>query len=146
MQQTRDQARLGHGPECPFLGEVEHDRVPGLPTEDVGDDAVVARRRPLHHAFVAVDHHATHHRTGVRQRRRPTVSPSRARSQGRLLVAAAQQRVEGSGLETVEDNGTCCYAVQDKVWVEGPDNARWEIPTVLADADELVCAPDGPAT
>jgi catechol 2,3-dioxygenase-like lactoylglutathione lyase family enzyme len=58
-------------------------------------------------------------------------------------VLAAQRRVEGDGLEAVEDNGTCCYAVQDKVWVEGPDDARWEIYTVLADAEELVCAPDG---
>ena len=61
-------------------------------------------------------------------------------------VTAAQQRVERVGLEPVEDNGTCCYAVQDKVWVEGPDAARWEIYTVLADADELVCSPDGCAT
>jgi hypothetical protein len=34
----------------------------------------------------------------------------------------------------VEDETTCCYAVQDKVWVDGPDNSRWEIYTVLSDA------------
>jgi hypothetical protein len=27
----------------------------------------------------------------------------------------------GEGLETLtKDNTTCCYAVQDKVWVHGP--------------------------
>ena len=50
-------------------------------------------------------------------------------------VAAAQQRLAGQGLETTaEDEVTCCYAVQDKVWAESPDGARWEIYTVLADA------------
>jgi hypothetical protein len=36
----------------------------------------------------------------------------------------------------VEESTTCCYAVQDKVWVDGPDEARWEIYTVLADAGD----------
>src|SRR3990170_1007459 len=56
-------------------------------------------------------------------------------------VAATQRRVERDGLAPVDDSGTCCYAVQDKICVEGPDDARWEIYTVLADAEELVCAP-----
>jgi hypothetical protein len=30
---------------------------------------------------------------------------------------------------------TCCYAVQDKVWVDDPSGAPWEIYTVLADAE-----------
>src|SRR5487761_1967522 len=34
----------------------------------------------------------------------------------------------------VEESTTCCYAVQDKVWVDGPDASRWEVYTVLADA------------
>lgn len=39
------------------------------------------------------------------------------------------------GLVTdVEESTTCCYAVQDKVWVDGPDESRWEVYTVLADA------------
>jgi hypothetical protein len=29
----------------------------------------------------------------------------------------------------------CCYAVQDKVWVDAPDGEPWEIYTVLADAE-----------
>jgi hypothetical protein len=39
----------------------------------------------------------------------------------------------------VEEATTCCYAVQDKVWVQGPDNA-WEFYTVLADAPVLTPA------
>lgn len=51
-------------------------------------------------------------------------------------VGAAQARLSGEGLPTAtEDQVACCYAVQDKVWVEGPDAEPWEIYTVLADAD-----------
>src|SRR5947209_6428781 len=51
-------------------------------------------------------------------------------------VGAAQVRLQGAGLATtVEDDVTCCYARQDKVWVDDPDGAPWEIYTVLADAD-----------
>ena len=35
----------------------------------------------------------------------------------------------------VEDEVSCCYAVQDKVWVDGPDAEPWEIYTVLADTE-----------
>jgi len=53
-------------------------------------------------------------------------------------VTAATTRLQGDGLETAsEENVTCCYAVQDKVWVRDPDDAPWEIYTVLADADRL---------
>src|SRR4051812_37954247 len=51
-------------------------------------------------------------------------------------VGAAQARLSDDGLATVtEDNVTCCYAVQDKVWVDDPDGAPWEIYTVLGDAE-----------
>ena len=49
-------------------------------------------------------------------------------------VAAAQARLAGEGVPTVEENGTCCFAKQDKVWVDGPDGS-WEIYTVLEDSD-----------
>jgi lactoylglutathione lyase len=49
-------------------------------------------------------------------------------------VAAHQSRLNDEGVASVEENGTCCYATQDKVWVDGPDGA-WEIYTVLADSD-----------
>jgi catechol 2,3-dioxygenase-like lactoylglutathione lyase family enzyme len=50
-------------------------------------------------------------------------------------VVEATRRLTEAGLETsVEDATTCCYALQDKVWVDGPAGHRWEIYTVLADA------------
>ena len=30
---------------------------------------------------------------------------------------------------------SCCYAVQDKVWVDAPDGEPWEIYTVLSDVE-----------
>jgi catechol 2,3-dioxygenase-like lactoylglutathione lyase family enzyme len=49
-------------------------------------------------------------------------------------VTAAVSRLATEGLATdVEENTTCCYAVQDKVWVTGPGAERWEVYTVLAD-------------
>lgn len=50
-------------------------------------------------------------------------------------VAAATARLAQTGLDTlVEDATTCCYAVQDKVWVTGPGGERWEVYTILDDA------------
>ena len=51
-------------------------------------------------------------------------------------VAAARRRLAGEGLATVEEDAvSCCYAVQDKVWVSDPDDAPWEVYTVLADSE-----------
>jgi hypothetical protein len=44
----------------------------------------------------------------------------------------------------VEDGTECCYALQDKVWVNGPDRTEWEFYTVLQDAAEMNCADPGP--
>ncbi len=53
----------------------------------------------------------------------------------RGAVADASRRLSADGLDTVdEQETTCCFAVQDKVWVEDPDGAPWEVYTVLADA------------
>ena len=51
-------------------------------------------------------------------------------------VDAAQTRLGEAGLvSTDERDTTCCYAKQDKFWVEGsPDGERWEFYTVLADS------------
>jgi catechol 2,3-dioxygenase-like lactoylglutathione lyase family enzyme len=50
-------------------------------------------------------------------------------------VQGATARLAASGLTTeVQESTTCCYAVQDKVWVRDPDDAPWEVYTVLADA------------
>jgi catechol 2,3-dioxygenase-like lactoylglutathione lyase family enzyme len=52
-------------------------------------------------------------------------------------VAAATARARGEDLACeLQESTTCCFAVQDKVWVQGPDNA-WEFYTVLADAPVL---------
>jgi catechol 2,3-dioxygenase-like lactoylglutathione lyase family enzyme len=53
-------------------------------------------------------------------------------------VTAATQRLKDAGLATFEENDTsCCYALQDKVWVHGPGREPWEVYTVKADADTL---------
>ncbi|WNO70256.1 ArsI/CadI family heavy metal resistance metalloenzyme [Streptomyces sp. AM8-1-1] len=53
-------------------------------------------------------------------------------------VNAATARLGASGLETdVEQDTTCCYALQDKVWVHGPGQEPWEVYVVKADADSL---------
>jgi catechol 2,3-dioxygenase-like lactoylglutathione lyase family enzyme len=64
-------------------------------------------------------------------------------------VTAATARLQAEGAEcAVEESTTCCYAVQDKVWVSGPE-LPWEIYTVLADASVMHPAEDAccsPAT
>jgi catechol 2,3-dioxygenase-like lactoylglutathione lyase family enzyme len=50
-------------------------------------------------------------------------------------VAAASERLGGEGLATeVQNQITCCFAVQDKVWVEDPSGTPWEVYAVLSDA------------
>ena len=51
-------------------------------------------------------------------------------------VGAAQARLAGEGLATATEDGVaCCYARQDKVWVDGPSGEPWEIYTVLEDVE-----------
>jgi len=51
-------------------------------------------------------------------------------------VDAAQTRLAAEGLASVDERGTtCCYAKQDKFWVQGaPNGEPWEIYTVVADS------------
>ena len=50
-------------------------------------------------------------------------------------VVTASKRLQQLGLETrPEEQVTCCYALQDKVWVHDPDGAPWEIYKVLGDS------------
>ncbi|MGO9217350.1 MAG: ArsI/CadI family heavy metal resistance metalloenzyme [Streptosporangiaceae bacterium] len=51
-------------------------------------------------------------------------------------VDAVQARLAETGLASVDERDTtCCYARQDKFWVQGaPDGRSWEIYTVLADS------------
>lgn len=63
-------------------------------------------------------------------------------------VDAEQRRLAAHGLTSVDERGTtCCYAKQDKFWVDGaPNGERWEIYTVLADSATFFDDPaDGPA-
>ena len=51
-------------------------------------------------------------------------------------VAAAHARLTDEGLATAtEDQVACCFAVQDKVWVDAPDGEPWEIYTVLDEVE-----------
>ncbi|MGW4561054.1 ArsI/CadI family heavy metal resistance metalloenzyme [Streptomyces sp. NPDC004561] len=62
-------------------------------------------------------------------------------------VNAAATRLKDAGLATFEENDTsCCYALQDKVWVHGPGKEPWEVYVVKADADTLGKSADSNAT
>jgi extradiol dioxygenase family protein len=54
-------------------------------------------------------------------------------------VTAAKERLQAAGLATFEENNTtCCYAVQDKVWVTDPTGYRWEVYVFKGDAQPEV--------
>lgn len=75
-------------------------------------------------------------------------------------VQEATQRLSSEGLDTAtEDEVSCCFAIQDKVWVDAPDGEPWEIYTVLADVehapgelrsvepgDDAMCCASSPAS
>ncbi len=54
-------------------------------------------------------------------------------------VDAEQSRLAAAGLASVDERDTtCCYAKQDKFWVQGtPNGEQWEIYTVLADSESF---------
>ena len=63
-------------------------------------------------------------------------------------VASSEQvhgeiaRLTEHGLFTEEEIGTtCCFALQDKVWVTGPGGERWEVYAKLADSETFFDAP-----
>jgi len=55
---------------------------------------------------------------------------------GTDVVDAEQARLAATGLASVDERDTtCCYARQDKFWVQGsPHGERWEIYTVKEDS------------
>jgi catechol 2,3-dioxygenase-like lactoylglutathione lyase family enzyme len=58
-------------------------------------------------------------------------------------VARAADRLQTAGLATFEESDTsCCYALQDKVWVTGPGKEPWEVYVVKADTDDLLKVTD----
>jgi catechol 2,3-dioxygenase-like lactoylglutathione lyase family enzyme len=53
-------------------------------------------------------------------------------------VATAWARFKEAGLATkTEDDKECCYALQDKVWVEDPDGNAWEVFVVKGEAEVM---------
>ncbi len=51
-------------------------------------------------------------------------------------VQEATERLKSAGLaDRVEDQETCCYATQDKVWSVDPQGMRWEFYRVLEDSE-----------
>ena len=61
-------------------------------------------------------------------------------------VAAEQARLAQAGLAPASaGETTCCYAKQDKFWVQGaPDGESWEVYTVLADSPTFYGEDGGP--
>jgi catechol 2,3-dioxygenase-like lactoylglutathione lyase family enzyme len=62
-------------------------------------------------------------------------------------VQTEQARLAEAGLAGAEEQGTvCCYAQQDKFWIQGaPNGESWEIYTVLADSPTFYGEDHGPA-
>ncbi len=52
-------------------------------------------------------------------------------------VDSTQVRLAAAGLASTDERAqTCCYAKQDKFWVEGtPNGEQWEVYTVLEDSE-----------
>jgi lactoylglutathione lyase len=58
-------------------------------------------------------------------------------------VHAEIARLADEGMFTEEEIGTtCCFATQDKVWVTGPGDEKWEVYTVLADSETFGTSSD----
>ena len=61
-------------------------------------------------------------------------------------VMAVIARTQANGMDQeIQENTSCCFAVQDKTWVKGPDN-DWEFYTVLGDAPSMACGIDSAST
>jgi catechol 2,3-dioxygenase-like lactoylglutathione lyase family enzyme len=51
-------------------------------------------------------------------------------------VRAATDRLEAADLvDSVEDEQTCCYATQNKVWAHDPQGMRWEYYRIVEDSE-----------
>lgn len=55
-----------------------------------------------------------------------------------LDVRAATERLKAANLvDSVEDEETCCYATQNKVWAIDPQGMRWEYYRIVEDAETM---------
>ncbi len=67
-------------------------------------------------------------------------------------IRSATDRLKAADLmDSVEDEQTCCYATQNKVWALDPQGMRWEYYRIVDDAEAFatadnVEAPPEPAT
>ena len=53
-------------------------------------------------------------------------------------VRAATDRLKAADLvDSVEDEQTCCYATQNKVWALDPQGMRWEYYRIVEDAENF---------
>lgn len=70
-------------------------------------------------------------------------------------VLRLRERLQSTGLVTIDEMGTtCCYAVQDKIWVQDPEGNAWEVFYTSADSEfesaeegmrpDSVCCPATP--
>jgi hypothetical protein len=82
-----------------------------------------------------IDNHQSHSHPEV------SLVPSPARPQRQ------RARLAAAGLTSADERATtCCYARQDKFWVQGaPDGESWEIYTVLADSPTFYGEDNGPS-
>lgn len=73
----------------------------------------------------------------LQQASRAGLSHLGVRVETRDEVAAASTRLNRSGLVTLDEReSSCCYALQDKVWVSDPAGNRWEVYTIIDDVEE----------
>jgi extradiol dioxygenase family protein len=54
-------------------------------------------------------------------------------------VLALKQRLEQAGIKTTDEmNTTCCYALQDKIWISDPTGYRWEVYVFKGDTEKAM--------
>lgn len=57
-------------------------------------------------------------------------------------MLAIKDRLEAGGYPVTDEmNTTCCYALQDKFWVNDPSRYRWEVYILKADTEQESAAP-----
>ncbi len=58
-------------------------------------------------------------------------------------VKIATDRLKAAGLaDSVEDEQTCCYATQNKVWALDPQGMRWEVYRIVEDSETFAAGGD----
>ena len=93
-----------------------------------------AKRKPGYAKFEIADPPVA---IALQQAAQPALSHLGIRVDTTDEVENASARLKQSGLVTLDERDTsCCYALQDKVWVADPAGNRWEVYTLLGDVEE----------